>query len=104
MPELSFDPRSGHMRFVVRKVAQEQFFRVLLFLLPILIPPTAPRSLTLSSTPLSLDADIVVEESASKGLHNVASQRVVLYLVLFKERQAYGIVSVCACPNNVHSK
>jgi hypothetical protein len=36
------DPRSGHVRFVVDKVAG--FLRVFRFPLPILIPPTAPHS------------------------------------------------------------
>jgi hypothetical protein len=50
-----FDPRSGHMGFVVYEVAQKQFlFQVLLFPLPILIPPAAQHSLILSSTLLSV--------------------------------------------------
>jgi Zn-dependent M28 family amino/carboxypeptidase len=36
-----FDPRSGHVRFVVGKVALGQIFSQYLFPLPILIPPTA---------------------------------------------------------------
>jgi hypothetical protein len=41
----AFDPRSGHVGFVVYNVVLGQvFLRVLLFPLPILIPPTAPHS------------------------------------------------------------
>jgi hypothetical protein len=40
-----FEPRSDHVGLVVDKVAAEQvFFRVLRFPLPILIPPTTPHS------------------------------------------------------------
>jgi hypothetical protein len=40
-----FEPRSGYVGFVVDKVALGQFFpQVLRFLMPILIPPTAPHS------------------------------------------------------------
>jgi hypothetical protein len=47
-----FEPRSGHLGFVVDKVTVGQiFFRVLRFPLPIFIPPTAPHSLSLSYGP-----------------------------------------------------
>jgi hypothetical protein len=57
-----FDPRWSNVGFMATKVALWWgFLRVMWFLLPILIPPTAPYSLiSLSSTFCSLDIDNVV--------------------------------------------
>jgi hypothetical protein len=54
------EPRSGHVGFVVDKVALGQvFFRVLRFPLPILIPPTAPHSFVIrGGTTGQLVADV----------------------------------------------
>jgi hypothetical protein len=59
---LGFNPRSGHVGFVVDIVALgEGFLRVLRFPLPILIPSTAPYLLILSWMLCSLDTGSVVK-------------------------------------------
>jgi hypothetical protein len=79
-----FESRSGHVRFVVDKVALEQvsteyfgFTRQFSFHPSILIPPTAPCSLIiLSSTLYSLDNNSVVKKQTKKQMiSNFPSRR-----------------------------
>jgi hypothetical protein len=61
--QAQFDPRSGHVEFVVDKVALgANFLGVLQFSLPIIIPPTTPYSvIILLLTLFSLNTDNIVK-------------------------------------------